>query len=404
MPNVPLDISARSVQDLANIKYALDMAAIVAITDVRGKILHVNDTFCEISKYSREELIGQDHRIINSGHQTPLFFKELWATIKEGKVWQGEINNRAKDGSYYWVDTTIVPLLGDNGQPEQFIAIRKDITYAKRIERELRLLNEGLEERVVDRTAALQATNRELAETLERLRDSERMRETFVSALTHDLRTPLVAEGRALDLLAAESSCLPLKLQALPLRLIKNNEELLTLVNKLLEIYHYESGQVLLHEVETPITDLVYDCFNQLQPIAQQYNVHLVCRSNIKDFQLCADPGLMKRLLTNLLGNAIQSVLPDSQPEKRVSVSLALQTGMLIIRVQDTGIGISADKLPHLFERYFAVAQTNKKIGSGLGLSISLMIARLHGGTIEVESTLGTGSVFTVIIPQRKCI
>ncbi len=127
----------KALRQLSDLKFALDESSIIAVTDQRGKIIYVNSRFCEISQYSREELIGSDHRIINSGYHDKAFMRNLWDTIRAGLVWRNDVRNKAKDGSYYWVNTTIVPFLLETGEPFQYLAVRHEVTKLKQTEEEL---------------------------------------------------------------------------------------------------------------------------------------------------------------------------------------------------------------------------------------------------------------------------
>ncbi len=146
------ELLQRNLKEISDYKYALDEATIIAVTNENGIIKKANNNFCKISKYSEEELIGQDHRIINSGYHPKEFFRDLWITISKGKIWKGEVKNKAKDGTFYWVDTTIVPFLNERGKPYQYLAIRVDITDRKEAE-----------EYLIQRTNQLGIANKELA-------------------------------------------------------------------------------------------------------------------------------------------------------------------------------------------------------------------------------------------------
>lgn len=384
-------------QELDYVCHALDESAIVVTTNLEGVITDVNDTFCQISKYRREELIGQTHRVVNSNYHPKAFFHEMWQTISSGRVWRGEVKNKAKDGSFYWVNTTIVPFLDKEGVPTQYTAIRFDITYRKRIETEIKQLYDELEERVKIRTAELEQANQHLSEALMRLNETEKQRERYVSALTHDLRTPLIGQKRAISILNNHSEPLANDLKALLSSLEGSNDNLLDMVNKLLEMNHLESGQITLMPEQIVLQECIQSVIQQLQVVAdgKSIQVHLIHPHKVST--IWGDSKHVQRVVQNIIINAIEH-LPL---QGKVTLSITEKETAFECSISDNGPGIASDILPYLFDQYFTMQQKTKKIGTGLGLSVCKMLMQLHQGSIRVDSVYGEGTTFILTFPKE---
>ncbi len=370
------------LRELTDIKAAVDAHSIVAITDPAGKITHVNDKFCEISKYSRDELLGQDHRIINSLYHPKSFFTDLWKTIASGRVWKAEIKNRAKDGTYYWVDTTIYPFLGENGRPRQYVAIRTDITQRKEDELRLKLLAEELA-----------AKNKEL--------------ETIVYVVSHDLRSPLLnvqGFGQALSRACGE---LKAKLNDSPdtdlQRLFTTDipralgfieagvSKMDTLLSGFLRFSRL--GRVSLQIQPLAMRRLVHGAAQLLKFQTEQADA-LVEIGALPD--CLGDPTLIGQVFSNLLENALKYRHPTRRCH--ISVQGRVENGRAIYTVRDNGIGIAGEHQPKVFDLFHRL-DPKKTPGEGLGLTIAQRILERHHGQIWLESHPGEGTTFFVSLP-----
>jgi len=370
------DALERSLKELADIKFALDQSTIVAITDQRGIINYVNDQFCRISKYSRDELIGQDHRIINSGFHPKDFIRDLWTTIASGKVWKGELRNRAKDQSIYWVDTTIVPFLNPDGKPYQYVAIRHDITQRKLAEAQV--LDQGVQ---LQRAAQLSFVG-ELA-----------------AGLAHEIKNPLAGIQGVVDILIRRRDKNDPEREAL-----EGMRHEVTRIDNTVRLLLDRARPRLVSLRETSLRELVARSVNLARAqvtnaIGSEKQVKIDFEAPEDPVMISIDPGQIEDAVLNLIINAIEAVDVDGQVTIRLSTPQD-DAEEIAIEVSDNGTGISEPDLSKVFDPFF----TTRQSGTGLGLPSVRRIARLHGGGVDVKSSPGQGSVFTIRLPLIRSI
>ncbi len=482
---------------LDNQKFALDQHAIVSITDLHGDITYANDRFCELSGYSRAELLGTNHRIVKSGQHPREVYERMWQTIAQGRVWHGEICNRKKNGDHYWVDATILPLAGVDGLPEQYIGIRTDITARKiaeaQLEEQLRFVEVLLEAtptaiylkdkagRYIRFNKAFEAlfgieraqwigktvfdlvpepaasmmhakdqelltsgavqtydasfTNRRTGEAREglywkaaltnsdgeitglvgtilditernrfeqELRNARRSAEAasqaksdFLANMSHEIRTPMNGVIGMTDL------ALDTELNATQreyLSIVKNSAlSLMVILNDILDFSKIEAGKLNIETIEFALAQTIAETLKSIQVRAEKKGLQLLCdMAPALPARVIGDPVRIRQVLTNLCDNAIKFT---AQGQVRVTVgwrALDLDGTEIQFAVQDSGIGIPADKQQGIFEAFSqADSSTTRQFGgTGLGLTICARLVDLMGGRIWVESQPGQGSIF----------
>ena len=358
MVNVPPSHvpSDDATAQLADFKRALDAAAIVAITDVSGRMTYVNDTFCRISEYSREELLGQDHRIVNSGYHPKEFIRDLWRTIASGRVWHGEIRNRAKSGRIYWVDTTIVPFLDGRGKPYQYIAIRSDITARK--EAEQRLVQQAALARVGQMAAVV----------------------------AHEVRNPLAGIKGAVQILLARRPEGDSERAVLG-DIVSRIDTLSELIDDLMVYARPRPPRVAV----TGLRQMIDDALSLVRRDVAAASIEAV---GGEDVDAEVDGELVRAALLNVLVNAAQAVGPGG----RIAVTLHRAGDQAVIAVRDTGPGIRPELRDQVFEPFF----TTKARGGGLGLAVARRTAEVHGGSLTLDCPPEGGTVVTFRLPQRS--
>ncbi|WP_082676789.1 sensor histidine kinase [Shouchella shacheensis] len=329
------------VNELLDTKFALDESTILAITDQKGVIQYVNHKFCEVSQYAQHELLGQDHRVVNSGYHSKEFMRNLWRTIARGNVWRGEIKNKAKDGSDYWVDSTIVPFLNERGKPYRYLAIRFEITERKRMEKELQ-------------------------EALTRIIDVQEEESRRLSRELHDgIGQNLYSHLITIDRLHAELDHPLVKVM---------RKEAAALIEEARGI-SWELRPSVLDDLG--LGSALRSFFNRFQ---EHYKIHVSF-----DYLLS---GRLEPHIEVSIYRIVQEALTNIRKYAQVDqafVTVSESEGTVIVKVEDHGIG---------FDRNTS--------SSGVGLVSMEERARSVKGEITIATVRGSGTMIVLEVPQEK--
>jgi PAS domain S-box-containing protein len=376
LPDVLDRAHARSLKELANVKHALDASTIVAITDVEGTITFVNDKFCEISKYSREELLGQNHRIVSSGHHPKEFFKEMWATIGHGKIWQGDIKNRAKDGSYYWVSTTIVPFLDDRGRPQQYVALRHEITERKNAE------------------AALVEANRRIREEQLKLIQAEKLSSIglLAAGIAHEVNNPLTGVLGCVKALREKKDMSEERREEYSRTALEGLERIQQTMRGLLDFARERPTSATSMDV----ADVVTSALRLIAPALRKKDLKIERAIEPVDLKAHADRGQVLQALVNVLLNAVYA----SPESASIRISAGEKEGRVRIGVKDVGPGIPPEVIGKVCDPFFSTKPEGE--GTGLGLSVTLGLLKANAGDLEIESEVGSGARVTLVLPHAR--
>lgn len=361
------------VAELAAHKLALDAHSIVAVTDTKGTITYANDKFCRISGYDHKELIGQNHRILNSGHHPESFFTDMYRTIANGKTWHDEIKNCAKDGSYYWVDTTIAPFKDANEKIIQYVAIRTDITERKEAEEE-------------------------------RLRQFQKMEVLgqLTGSVAHDFNNVLTILNSNIGLLKSQNSA-----EEREHGLIDDCMEAVALGSSLTSRLTNFARKEAVAIARIDLSALIVGFSDILdRSVGKDVSTEFMLPDN--SLLVLADATLVEVALLNLVMNARDAMPVDG----KITVSLNKtnideaadpfpggdnQKPYALLQISDTGTGMPPEIKERVFEAFFTTKDEGK--GTGLGLNTVQDLARSAGGFIQLESEPGKGTTVKIFFP-----
>ncbi|HEY2721804.1 MAG TPA: PAS domain S-box protein, partial [Chitinophagaceae bacterium] len=364
----------QTLKEVSDYKYALDESSIVAITDQKGIIKHANNNFCRISKYSREELIGQDHRIINSGYHSEEFIRDLWVTIANGKIWKGELKNEAKDGSIYWVDTTIIPFLNENDKPYQYVAIRSDITERKKTE-------ENLEK-----------SELRLKEIINDLLQKNKNHEQFAQIVSHNLRAPVANIIGFSNVLQRSGLDDTVKMKFIQ-GLFSASNRLDTVIKDLTHILQV-SREISENKQTVCLSDMVHDVRASISNMVEKEKAEIHYEFTTDEINTIKT--YLYSIFYNLISNSIKFRRPSVNPV--IEIKGYKKGDFFQISFRDNGLGIDIHNKPDEIFGFYKRFHDHIE-GKGLGLFMTKTQVESMGGSITVNSKLNEGTEFVIALP-----
>lgn len=345
---------------------ALNESAIVSKTDLKGVITYVNDKFTEISEYSKEELVGQAHNIVRHSDMEAEIFKNLWVSIEKKQVFKGTIKNRKKSGSYYFVDTSVMPIFDIHGNIQEYLAVRYDVT-----------------ELVNARDMAISA---------------EQAKDEFLSNMSHELRTPLNAINGFSAIL--KRNIKDAKQLSYLQNIIDSSQNLIGLINDILDLSKLQNGKFSLDYYDFNLRENIKLLLGRFDSLLGDAELTLLSKFDNLDIDLHGDWLRISQILTNLISNAIKFSIKG----KSIKCIIKYENSELIMQVVDRGIGMNLQTQEKVFKPFEQAdtSITREYGGTGLGLSIVASLVNQMKGTIKLQSQEGLGSTFTVNIPLEK--
>ncbi len=386
---------------------AIEKSNIVSKTDTKGIITFVNDEFCAISGYTKKELIGKNHNIVRHPDVPASTFKTLWNTIKAKEIYKSTVKNRAKDGSTFYVNTTVVPILNDNNEIIEFVAIRYDVT--KEIESqqalelkeiELQELNKTLEQKVAQKTKQLKLLNESLQERIQQevAKGEERQRILFwqsrmaslgqmLANIAHQWRQPLTELG--LIIFNMKTSMLNHD-KAQMMNFYEQSKDIIKNMSATIDDF----ANFFKPNKDTTIFDVsacIKEALNIIQTLIAQENINI--NLNLTDVKINGIPNELIQVLINLVKNSIDAFVINNITTRNIDITMLEENDFVTIKLQDNGGGIPKDKQEIIFEPYFTTKHASQ--GTGLGLFISKMICE-HGfnGSLHVHSQNSTTTFY----------